>query len=405
MAEFDKSNIISAGVSSGGSLLGGIVNAFTAKKSQQRQYQYNTLLQQQAAQLEQQNWFQQYEKMLNDQLSWREDERLYNDPSSQMARLKAAGLNPTFGNGAGVSAGNYSLNPEMPGTSSSVGSSGVGAPTPTFDFSGVSNAYLQAKNLEVQQRLAKVQETKVGIERDLTDAEIQEKMSNISLNLSKEKLTDTEREDIVKNWELLKANIDKTHNEVQQKWEGLLLQRMQMDLQREIADWQNQRAKERTAIGFIEANAAKWNAETNKGQLELAKQKYASDVQFRARELDNESERLLQSFEKNGLEALNEAIDEASLHLKVTNFGFTYTSPDDLQKQLALINACSRYFDNINVKNIAVDNGWTLKKGVLDAYQKFNGLMQRMNQFQMIAPFAIGAQFGDFAPYSAQPNP
>lgn len=367
-------NLVGAGVSAGGGLLSSLVSGIFAGKQQKRQYQYNTMLQQQAAQLEQNSWLQQYERMFKDQLAWREDERAYNTPSAQMARLKEAGINPTFGNG-GINTGNYSLNPEMPGTAAGVGSPGVGAPMANF-----ANPLGDAVQYSLEDRRVKALEREVGIKDKLSDAEIDQMGAKTKELLSQEGLNQEQKKQVTENINLIRSQVIETGNRAEAILVNSLLDTIRVNQQQQYNSWLHQYQQDQSAIGFIEAHAAKMNAQTAQGQLELAKEKWRDELKLRERQLDNESERLLQSFEKNGYQALEKAIDEASLHFKIGGLAFTYTSPDDLVKQTALVSACTRYFENLDMQRVLDDNkGWTLSKGLIDCYQKFQRFANRVS--------------------------
>lgn len=396
--DLGKYNLAAAGATAAGGVISTIGSAIANKNSQKRQYKYNSLLQQQASDLENANWFKQYERQFNDQLKWRDDERLYNSPAAQMARMKEAGINPTFGNG-GISAGNYSLNPEMPGTAASVGTPGVGSSqlsVPNFLGEGLSTA--------LQERLTRVQEKKVGIEENLSKGQLDKLMAESRELIARSDLNDEQRRSLVEKMNVYRSEVTTNAAKVEQGWTKLLLDQMQLNLSETLGRWANERAKEKTTIGFIEANAAKTTAETGKSHLQFLKDKWNDELKIKGKELDNESERLLQNFEKNGVEALNKALDEATLHFKLGGFGFNYTSPDDLVKQIALVNAASRYFQNVDIEKVLQENkGWTLGKATLDAYDKFSSLLQKMSMVPALAPVAVPSVFHDFE--GKQPNP
>lgn len=109
----NMSTIGAAAITAGASLLGGLMGSATSKAAQKREFKYNTQLQQQASQLQQENWEKQF-NIQND----------YNTPEAQRARLEAAGMNPN------LAYGNQWVNGMSPAASaptSSVGHAGEGA--------------------------------------------------------------------------------------------------------------------------------------------------------------------------------------------------------------------------------------------------------------------------------------
>lgn len=124
------SPLASAGISMLGNTVGNFIQQGMSKSAQNQAYDLS---------------MKQYERQRSDALADRQFENEYNSPAAQMARLKAAGLNPNLVYGEGVQAA---------GQSSSARSSQVGhvqpIPTPSNPLSDGINTYLRAKLQDAQ---------------------------------------------------------------------------------------------------------------------------------------------------------------------------------------------------------------------------------------------------------------
>lgn len=124
------SPLASAGISMLGNTVGNFIQQGMSKSAQNQAYDLS---------------MKQYERQRSDALADRQFENEYNSPAAQMARLKAAGLNPNLVYGEGVQAA---------GQSSSTRSSQVGhvqsIPTPANPLSDGINTYLKAKLQDAQ---------------------------------------------------------------------------------------------------------------------------------------------------------------------------------------------------------------------------------------------------------------
>lgn len=112
----------------------------------------------------------------------------YNDPSAQMARLKAAGLNPNlvYGTPGAANAGNSTSSPQMAGASAS-GSSNIVQP---FD-SGAALAAAQIANLNAEARVKNAQADKTsGVDTDYTAAAAELNKANAALSQSNTSLNE-----------------------------------------------------------------------------------------------------------------------------------------------------------------------------------------------------------------------
>ncbi len=175
-----KNSWIDAAISGGASLLGGILG----KNSQSSANKTNLLINR-----ENQKW---NEKMMDKQNAWnlaqwnRENE--YNSASQQVARYRAAGLNPylMMQNGSAGSASSV--------TSAAPGNAGMSNTVSPFDYSsaaaGVSNAVSQHySNQLMVANVRKAIAEAIGQEKQNTwiDAELQAKIENLKQNTSSTK--------------------------------------------------------------------------------------------------------------------------------------------------------------------------------------------------------------------------
>lgn len=175
-----KNSWIDAAISGGASLLGGILG----KNSQSSANKTNLLINR-----ENQKW---NEKMMDKQNAWnlaqwnRENE--YNSASQQVARYRAAGLNPylMMQNGSAGSASSV--------TSAAPGNAGMSNTVSPFDYSsaaaGVSNAVAQHySNQLMVANVRKAIAEAIGQEKQNTwiDAELQAKIENLKQNTSSTK--------------------------------------------------------------------------------------------------------------------------------------------------------------------------------------------------------------------------
>lgn len=175
-----KNSWIDAAISGGASLLGGILG----KNSQSSANKTNLLINR-----ENQKW---NEKMMDKQNAWNlaqwNRENDYNSASQQVARYRAAGLNPylMMQNGSAGSASSV--------TSAAPGNAGMSNTVSPFDYSsavaGVSNAVAQHySNQLMVANVRKAVAEAIGQEKQNTwiDAELQAKIENLKQNTSSTK--------------------------------------------------------------------------------------------------------------------------------------------------------------------------------------------------------------------------
>lgn len=204
-------NMLTNGMSgAAGSLLGGIFGAIGAKK----QYQRQKKLMKMQSQLEMDNWQQQFDA-----------QNAYNDPSAQLERLEAAGINPLSQDGG------------FANTSEPASGAAVGLPSPSVpDFSAfadIGNNVQEAafRTRELNQRQVEIDndssraiaeceelysrkdlndENKLNLieNRKVIAKSVEESQSRIISNYAN---TMTQLEDCARNWFL--ADIDKRYKE------------------------------------------------------------------------------------------------------------------------------------------------------------------------------------------------
>lgn len=149
-------SLIEAGIGAGAGIVGGIVDMFGGKSANEQNFEYQ-------------------QKLMNMQNAFNVDmwnrQNAYNDPSAQMARLRAAGLNPNLVYGSGATTLSASA-PSAAGSSYQAQNimKGLGA--------GIPNAfanYMQAKmndaavgNLQASKELKETQASKTALEATAT---------------------------------------------------------------------------------------------------------------------------------------------------------------------------------------------------------------------------------------------
>lgn len=130
-------------------MISGLFNGSRVKAAEQRQFEYQKQLMQMQNEYQMSNWNQQFDKV-----------NAYNDPSAQIARMKAAGINPNNAAANGMS-GMSSATPNM-GT---VAPGSVGANAEQYDL-GSNNAIGNG----ISQYLLGAQEGLMKSQRDYQDA-------------------------------------------------------------------------------------------------------------------------------------------------------------------------------------------------------------------------------------------
>lgn len=188
-------DIASALIGEAGSLLGTGFQALYNDHATKQQYKYNRKLMLEQNDLNIANWQRQNE---------------YNSPSKQVARMKAAGLNPSLFYGASANALGSDVSP--------VGSQSVGQAHPvTTDFG---QSTLQSSLMDAQREVMESQAAKnfadANQTNELTPWVSKEIQSRLSLNDQNAKLLNENVEKVRNESELLKwqSNVTKSESEI-----------------------------------------------------------------------------------------------------------------------------------------------------------------------------------------------
>lgn len=200
----------SAIISGASGLLGGLIGGSSDVKAVREQNAGNMRLAQ-----------YQYEKNLE---QW-ERENAYNTPAAQMARMKAAGLNPNLLYGDTSAGGISAKSPqyEAPKLAAYTGRGAIGQSIGAAVGNSI-NQYLSAENMEAQNKLIKTQ----------AKAE-QQKIVNMSADLLRS-MAETDRTRLANN--MTRETWDSTVNLVKQNFNNAVKQGENMDVQRSL--WASQ---------------------------------------------------------------------------------------------------------------------------------------------------------------------
>lgn len=199
------SGIGSGAIGAGLSIVGGLLSARSARKEQKRQYEYNRQLQQQAADLQNQSWNMQRDRL-----------EAYDDPAAQRARLQAAGMNPNLTYGNQWTAGD---------------NISASAPNASVEQSQAPGAYNQmaaqlsqiASNIEVNKSIVTKNEADANLSNTKAEAEKNEDVRRqdlhgvnkeilerqVELLTSQKNLTDKEKDELDRRFELDEKEVNK----------------------------------------------------------------------------------------------------------------------------------------------------------------------------------------------------
>lgn len=139
--------------------------------------------------------------------------------------------------------------------------------------------------------------------------------------------------------------------------------------------WQKEHWERADAAAFIEANAAKDNALTRQGELQELKDWHAEQKRQFDESLSKSYEEMYQRFEKDGIDALERAIDRSSIGVKGVA---KWTDLDDLKEQYALISAGASYLQNIDFDSVIGSNGAVDYR---PAVKKFVSVIKKFTNF------------------------
>ena len=324
----------------GASGANGIIGAITSAKQQKRQYKYNSMLQEQQAKLNMDAWLQQYEKQFEGQMNYIQDMRTYNSPTAQMDRLAQAGINPNF-----IAAG--AINNTQ---------TGMVSPSPSGSVAGSSSVGLSQFNPDLagkyaQLRLAEASVEKLDTESDknraetgkivaTTPAEVNKLLADTDLLLSEKNLNESKVKEVDSNIAAIQQYTAESAARAESTLRNALVNEINQMLKIQQFDWQKQTDTKRLGYEFMEAQAAQTNASANFQNVKNLREKYTRELAQADQRIAMESARLEHEFEKDGVDALERAIDRSSIGIKgVARYTFT----DDLTEQLALLSAGASY--------------------------------------------------------------
>ena len=299
----------SAGITAAGGLVGNIVNAISAKKTQKRQFEYNMQLQQQQQQYETEMW---------------DKANAYNSPVQQMARLSEAGLNPNmvYGQSSSQAAGQASV-PQGAGNS-------VGSLQPVHvDFTAAAMGAAQVATQVQQSRLLQQQQGAAAaqMQKDLAEAslllaktpgaqaesermrvfadkyrnvlelQLQDQAAGIQLKQSQQNYYNWTSQNLQYELEYLKPaqrdmirqQITESENRIRQKWQELVIQNKQAD------------------ASIMQGRAALQNANTNAMVGAAQVGSYQADASLKAQQelyefAKTEEQKIANKFSKAGID-------------------------------------------------------------------------------------------------------
>lgn len=301
----DFSSMLTNGMTgAAGSLIGGIFGAIGAKKQYKRQKNLMKL----QSQLEMDNWQQQFDA-----------QNAYNDPSAQLERLEAAGINPLTQDGG------------FSNTSESVSGASVGLPNPSVpDFSSLSAIGNNLQDAAFRSKENEREERRQSNEDRLTDSQISQAFYVIENYKSQKEHTDAETQNALESRNLIIANtkkvlsdIESSNIQTQLAIQDLALRAYQteidksykagqLDLQGELNDIQR------------EANTIK------AAELEEKRREFNEQTKF-------EREKFQQAIKEKKFEVIEKAIDK--LHYEVIGGVVTGISPESLYIANGLLQA------------------------------------------------------------------
>lgn len=301
----DLTNILSSGLSgAAGSLLGGIFGAIGAKKQYKRQKSLMKL----QSQMEMDNWQQQFDA-----------QNAYNDPSAQLERLEAAGINP--------------LNQDGGFANTSEGASGasVGLPNPSVpDFSSISQIGNNLQDAFFRSKQNEREERKQNNEDRLTDVQIQQAYSVIDNYKANTKHTEEETQNAIQSRDLIVANtkkvlsdIESSNIQTQISIQDLALRQYQTEIDKAYKAGMLDVEGSRNDIAR-EANAIK------AAELDEKRREFNEQTKF-------EREKFQQAIKDKKFEVIEKAIDK--LHYEVIGGVVTGIAPESLYTANGLLQA------------------------------------------------------------------
>lgn len=372
-----NANVGSAAVGAAGNLFSGLINAFTQKRAQKRQHNYNLELQEnahemameqqeQASMLQQQNWETQF-NMQNE----------YNSPESQLQRLKDAGLNPLF---SGDMANSNSMSAAASAPSASVPAPSDGLPNMQPFSSLGSDAVNMYTALSENSRKEERHQADINKTFAETDKLIAE-TANIDVN------TDVGRakiQEINANIEKLYADTQATYERTQlatkeylanlffQEWELSLKERQVKtqetlsESQIELQDAQAYQALAGGQAALMSASAAEQQAETLQSRLE-------HDQKEAQRRYDLDKDKFKQDIKNANFDQINKLLQNATSSI----YGLKYYKSSEV---IGLYQAFSEYFQEGTVGGMDQTDNYGTEFNRLKLFHEVGKVIENMQQ-------------------------
>lgn len=311
-----------------------VANVLTNKSNRDTQFEQNQALMHQQSDLNQANWEKQF-AMVNE----------YNDPSNQLARMQAAGLNPLFGDNAG----NSSASP-------SAGTASLASVQPMegVDYAGAMNSMLQnimqMFSLRSQTDLNASQVRKNDADVDYKGKDIVNKTrqtnSELAVNNAKiqELLSQSELNDEQKAFVTQQTAANK--EQVAQRWKELELMSETVGARlREVAN-QEYTSRWQEAVGKANAYSNQVQSQSSASQARTADAMFKFGVSKWSKEFGLE-------VAKYSKECTNDNIDRfvKLLETQTNNtFGVKWSGKYDFPSVSALCTAFVRNMDKLDEK-------------------------------------------------------
>lgn len=298
-------NMLTNGMSgAAGSLLGGIFGAIGAKK----QYQRQKKLMKMQSQLEMDNWQQQFDA-----------QNAYNDPSAQLERLEAAGINPLTQDGGFVN------------TSEGASGASVGLPSPSVpDYSYFADIGNNLQEAAFRQKENDRADRHQDNEDRLTDVQIEQAYSVIENYNAQTKHTDEDTRNAIASRDLIVANTKKVLSDIESSNVQTQLAIQDMALRQ-----YQTRIDEKYKAGMLDIEGRRNDISAEANAIK------AAELQEKRREFNEqtklERDKFQQAIKDKKFEIIEKAIDK--LHYEVIGGVITGISPESLYTANGLLQA------------------------------------------------------------------
>lgn len=298
-------NMLTNGMSgAAGSLFGGIFGAIGAKKQYQRQKKLMNL----QSQLEMDNWQQQFDA-----------QNAYNDPSAQLERLEAAGINPLTQDGG------------FANTSEGASGASVGLPSPSVpDYSSFADIGNNLQEAAFRQKENDRADRHQDNEDRLTDVQIEQAYSVIENYNAQTKHTDEDIRNAIASRDLIVANTKKVLSDIESSNVQTQLAIQDMALRQ----YQTQ-IDEKYKAGMLDIEGRRNDISAEANAIK------AAELQEKRREFNEqtklERDKFQQAIKDKKFEIIEKAIDK--LHYEVIGGVITGISPESLYTANGLLQA------------------------------------------------------------------